>query len=663
MIPDAAVAHYKQMQGLQGLVVLAASELWADVGLSDLTGSWAQHIPALASALSAVQVKAAAAGASYGAATLAGQGIYRAPEHFVDPSAFAGVASDGRSLAGLLYSPVPYAKTLIAGGMDPAVALESGAKHLATIARTQVADAGRAAAGVDTATRVGVGYVRMLNPPSCSRCSILAGRFYRWNAGFDRHPKCDCVHVQTTQTRAAESEGLMHDPYEYFKSLSPEDQDKAYTKAGAQAIRDGSDIFQVVNSRRGVKPGGLVTSEGTSKRGNFGRQGPRATPEAIYAKGLSREATLAELERYGYILPGGQNPLGVIRGQAEGFGQLGGGGRRVGAREAVLKARETGVRDPNSRYTMTAAERRVFDAQANWDAVRAGRNPFTNAKNAKVTPEVAARVEKEYRNLIVAPKDAARAVTFKPQPTDRVQRWRAGRDVDVHAGLRPAFNPQNPLEFYGKAVDIADDSEVARIHLTDLEMFDSKAHATLREHFARTPGGGFYVGDKAMPKLDNQGHLAGVKPRGWADGQTWDNVPGGYDPNAKVCACGGGGKGHGATSLALHEGAHALDHALVKKFGARASDTKEWQDAFYAMHGSANMNPYFTYDGNQSGFLSEGFAESYAAFTKHRALGVADNLDIRVAEALGVDRLGKPVMEASRGIIAYFEKIEREAMG
>ncbi|MFE4229141.1 hypothetical protein ACFRJ8_14775 [Arthrobacter sp. NPDC056886] len=404
MIPDAAVAHYKQMQSLQGLVVMAAADLWSEVGVADLTGSWARQIPAMASVLSAVQLKAATAGASYGAATLAAQGLYEAPEHFVDPRAFAGAASDGRTLAGLLYSPVPHTKALIAGGMDPRMALEAGGRHLTTLTRTQVADAGRGAAGVDVATRKNTGFVRMLNPPSCSRCSVLAGKFYRWNNGFDRHPKCDCVHVQTS-VEAAQTEGLMHDPYEYFHSLSQADQDKAYTKAGAQAIRDGGDLFQVVNSRRGMKPGGLVTTEGATRRGNFGNtRGPRLTPEAIYGKGLGRAETLRELERYGYILPGGQNPLGVIRGQAEGFGQLGHGGTRVGAREAVLRARETGVRDPLSRATMTAAERRSFDAQANWDAVQAGRNPFTNRKGAKVTPEVAARVEMAYR------KELARTV-------------------------------------------------------------------------------------------------------------------------------------------------------------------------------------------------------------------------------------------------------------
>src|SRR5699024_5050468 len=152
-------------------------------------------------------------------------------------------------------------------------------------------------AGVDIASRRGVGYVRMLNPPSCSRCSVLAGKFYRWNAGFRRHPGCDCVHVASTQKAidAGSSEGLIHDPYEYFNGLSEAEQNKLYTGAGAQAIRDGADLFQVVNSRRGMSYAGVAkdgsrrgqlivdarTSEGTSRRGNFGRA-TRLTPDAIY---------------------------------------------------------------------------------------------------------------------------------------------------------------------------------------------------------------------------------------------------------------------------------------------------------------------------------------------------------------------------------------------
>jgi len=428
MIPDAAVAHYKQMQRLQGLVVLAAADLWAEVSLADLTGSWVAQVPLLLPVLSGVQVKAAAAGASYGAQTLADQGLYEAPQHFVDPKAFGGVASDGRTLEGLLYAPVPHVKTLIAGGLDPKQALKQGGKFLTTITRTQVADAGRGAAGVDTAARNRVSYVRMLNPPSCSRCSILAGRVYRWNAGFRRHNRCDCVHVMTTAVAAAKTEGLVHDPYEYFKSLSPEEQDRNYTKAGAQAIRDGGDIFQVVNSRRGMsyagesKDGskrgqavkGSFTSEGTTKRGNFRNasgeltKGKRLTPDAIYKlNGDNRAAALKDLEKYGYILPGGQNPLGSITGQREGFGALGHGGAYPAARKRVEDAIAHG-RDPAVRATMTEAERRLFDAKARWELVQQGVNPYgapSMTPRAKImttplTPQIAAQVEKDYRRWV-----------------------------------------------------------------------------------------------------------------------------------------------------------------------------------------------------------------------------------------------------------------------
>lgn len=430
MVPDAAVKHYEAMQRLQSLIVLAGAQLWSEVSLTDLSGSWAAQVPLLVPVLAGVQVKAASAGASYGAATLAEQGLYEAPQHFVNPKGFSGIASDGRSLEGALYSAVPYVKNLIGGGMAPAQALKSGGSFLTTITRTQIADAGRGAAGVDTATRRNVGYIRMLNPPSCSRCSILAGRFYRWNAGFRRHKRCDCIHVASTQKaiEGGKSEGLMHDPYEYFKSLSPEDQDKNYTKSGAQAIRDGGDIFQVVNSRRGMsyagesKDGsrrgqsvkGAFTTEGTTKRGNFRSasgeltRGKRLTPEAIYKlNGDNRAAALRDLEKYGYILPGGQNPLGSITGQREGFGALGHGGAYPAARKRVEDAIKYG-RDPNVRATMTEAERRLFDAKARWELVQQGVNPYgapsmtprAKINTSPLTPQISAQVEKDYRRWV-----------------------------------------------------------------------------------------------------------------------------------------------------------------------------------------------------------------------------------------------------------------------
>jgi len=405
--PEAAVAYDRSMRELEIVALGIGRRFWRGLNPADLSGSWVRSLAGLQPAIEEVQFRAAELGAGYGASTLAAQGAYSAPTSFVNPAGFVGSAPDGRSLSGLLYSPVTQVKSAIAAGVQPGVALKAGRGVLDRNVQTMVADTGRAAASVDIAARQRVGYVRMLNLPSCPRCVILAGKFFRWNAGFRRHPRCDCRHIPSTENIAGD---VTTDPYEYFHSLDAAAQEKQFGKPAAQAIRDGSDIFQVVNADRGTKPGGLITTEGTSRRGNFGRgRPPRLTPEGIYAQGLPRQETLRLLERNGYILPGGQNPVGVIRGQAEGFGSLGRGGTRVGVRNAVEEARRTGERNPAVRATMTAAERRVFDAQRNWDAVSAGRNPFGKSK---LTPEIAAAAENDFRNIIVN-GDAAAKITAR----------------------------------------------------------------------------------------------------------------------------------------------------------------------------------------------------------------------------------------------------------
>lgn len=384
------------MRELEVLALGISRRFWRKLNPSDLTGSWVRSLAGLQPAIEQIQFQAAVLGGGYSASALAAQGVYEAPRSFLNPSGFVGSAPDGRSLSGLLYSPVTQVKTALGAGATPGQALVIGRGALERNVQTMVADTGRAAASVDIAARPRVGYVRMLAPPSCARCVVLAGKFFRWNTGFQRHPRCDCRHIPSRENIAG---AHTTDPYEYFRSLSAADQDRLFTKSGANAIRDGADVFQVVNSRRGMKPGGLVTTEGTSRAGNFGRgRQPRLTPEGIYSQGLSREDTLRLLERNGYILPGGQQPQGVLRGQTEGFGGLGRGGTRVGVREAVLEARRTGERNPALRATMTAAERRVFDAQANWDAVIVGKNPYGRGK---LTPELAAAAENDFRNIIV----------------------------------------------------------------------------------------------------------------------------------------------------------------------------------------------------------------------------------------------------------------------
>lgn len=427
-----------QVLELQTQGVAAVRRAWAAVNPAMIRRSWDAAAQPLTRTLRSLQWHAALAGSTYGALTLAQQGTYVAPSALAIPSSFVGWLVDDDSpleqvdLSSVVSGASVQALTRIKAGDDTRNALAAARRAVETVAVTAVADAARQAASVDVVTRPGVGYVRMLNPPSCARCVVLAGRFYRWNAGFRRHPNCDCVHVLATSrsTAGAIREGLITDPYEYFNSLSEADQDRLFTRSGAQAIRDGADVYQVVNSRRGVAAANSRrrmpnaearrhwTLEGASRRGHYysqqgGRRPFRLTPEGVYAKATSREDAIRLLTENEYILPDGQVPGGSLRGaRYEGYGALGHGGDRRAAVDAVLRARESGVRNPSSRYTMTAAERRVADARWNWDLARMGIDPTSpgavelrGGSQVRGTirpapPGFAAEYERNYRYLL-----------------------------------------------------------------------------------------------------------------------------------------------------------------------------------------------------------------------------------------------------------------------
>lgn len=392
-VPAPAAEHYRRMLRFQRSARAAVDAVWSGLDARYLSESWSDVEPTLTAAVTRLQEKAATAGASYGGATLAAQGVYEAPAGWVDAAGIAGWSARGFPVEKALYSAVPHTKRLIAGGMDMRAAVRQGREVARMSAATQVADAGRTAASVDTFTRPRVIYVRMLNPPSCGRCAVLAGRTYVNNEGFRRHPRCDCIHVPTTRGAAAAQEGLVTDPYEYFQSLSEAEQDKHFGTAGAQAIRDGADLFQVVNARRGMSYAGEskdgtrrgqrvsspFTREGTSRRALWGgtmRSGPghkRLSVDEIYRRKLDREETLGLLEQNGYLFRmQGQDPSGVIRGQYSLVPKSG----------------------------MTAAEKRVQRATSRWQAVREGRHPYEKGK--PLPPEVAAKVEAEYRRWVAS---------------------------------------------------------------------------------------------------------------------------------------------------------------------------------------------------------------------------------------------------------------------
>jgi hypothetical protein len=353
---DSVDQHYSEMQRLELLSVSLLVRLWDRIDRGDIVGSWDAAIIAALPRFTQLQLAAAGEGASYTDAALREQNISSAPEAAVAPAALAGVASDGRSLASLLRVPLEVVGGRLDDGGSIEQALEMGRASVRRIAHTQIGDAARVAAGVDVATRTNIAWVRMLSGTSCSRCIELAGRAYRWSDGFDRHPQDDCIHVPTTVNLARYE--VMTDPKKYFDSLSKTEQDRRFGKAGAEAIRDGADIGQVVNARRGMTTAGrdafgnrvgrmartpvfgqeiFTTLEGTTTRGLAGQrllssgartvgreaevvrrisrtgavervvtrqrvQTPRLMPESIYEIAEDRADALRLLRRFGYIL-------------------------------------------------------------------------------------------------------------------------------------------------------------------------------------------------------------------------------------------------------------------------------------------------------------------------------------------------------------------------
>jgi hypothetical protein len=156
-------------------------------------------------------------------------------------------------------------------------------------------------------------YVRMLRGTSCARCAILAGRHYKSVVAFQRHKRCDCVNIPAAESGADWST----DPKEYFESLDSSDQDRLFTKAGAEAIRRGADMNQVVNVRQGITVAEsfgqkvAATTVGTTSRGLAGQRlagtgMPRLLPDEIFLQaerlGWDRAEVLTQLKRFAYIV-------------------------------------------------------------------------------------------------------------------------------------------------------------------------------------------------------------------------------------------------------------------------------------------------------------------------------------------------------------------------
>ncbi len=188
---------------------------------------------------------------------------------------------------------VPVANSLVgttSAGADLPTLLE-GAENLDELlmsVQTQLSDAARVAEGLAITARPSfTGYVRYLNPPSCSRCTILAGRIYKYSDGFLRHPNCDCFMVPV---EAGVNASKYHtDPMEAFELGQISD----LTNAERQALLDGADISSLINVRR--KQAGLTVAGRVLERGG------RLTPEGIYELASDRDEAIQMLIKAGYL--------------------------------------------------------------------------------------------------------------------------------------------------------------------------------------------------------------------------------------------------------------------------------------------------------------------------------------------------------------------------
>lgn len=254
-----AAAYYRDLSRLSRQVVALLLRMWRGVDRGDISRSWLAVLPDAAALVVAGQTVAAELADPY-LERMVGEG------RSVNVEAFAGSTPAGESIGSLLYLPAIHAKEAIANGLSTIGAMRKAEAPLIRYAHTTVSDAGReaVAAGMPAHPHA-TGYYRMLNPPSCARCAILAGKWFGWNAGFPRHDNCDCVHVPVRKA----DDSLRFDPRKAIEA----GQVTGLSHADSYAITQlAADPAQVVNARRGLYTAGgrQFTREATTRVGIAG---------------------------------------------------------------------------------------------------------------------------------------------------------------------------------------------------------------------------------------------------------------------------------------------------------------------------------------------------------------------------------------------------------
>lgn len=339
-LSEFAAEFQRRLDALSARTARRVTREWRAVQAGDLETGWSVVAPEIAAVMSTAQVTAARMGGAYGARAMVLQGEQDGGQ--VVAEAFAGVTREGRAVAPELYAAVTTTKKLVGAGSGVPAAFRAGAGVLSVLAANIIRDSGRMASGVSAVSSGSTRYVRVVQPGACSRCAILAG-VEGYRTAFERHPGCRCTSMWIADGETPD--GFFTSPSDYFESLTEAEQEHAFTKSGAWAIREGADPVKVVNSRRGAleaakRPDGsyslarlrpttigvradgsplqvFSTPEGTTARSTWARQQAldvrrstdryrrtstlRLMPEQIQAMSRGPEHARELLRKYGYL--------------------------------------------------------------------------------------------------------------------------------------------------------------------------------------------------------------------------------------------------------------------------------------------------------------------------------------------------------------------------
>lgn len=296
--PAAVADRYRNGLNLSRAALLASLTVWWDqLDAGELDATFASTAGDAVALVAAAQRRAATGAPGYVAGYLEALNV-RADPVRLRPAAFAGRCSDGRPLTGPLYSGVIDVKRRVALGQPLEQARAAGLARVSRAVVTEVTDAGREASqAAMLAERRVKSYVREVRLPACGRCLLLAGKAYSVDAGFDRHPRCDCVpapHLRGPGDGTVEGTGV-----ELFERMSVAEQDAALGQRDAELVRSGEgSLSAVVNAR--LKRGGVYTPRPAPKAYRTGR---KPTPLDIRTEaGGDRDRYLELMREAGYLL-------------------------------------------------------------------------------------------------------------------------------------------------------------------------------------------------------------------------------------------------------------------------------------------------------------------------------------------------------------------------